>query len=45
MLKLVKRTVIAVLILMGLVTDVVLAQSYPNKTITFGSIIFTIFIV
>jgi tripartite-type tricarboxylate transporter receptor subunit TctC len=35
MLKLVKRIVIAALVLMGLVTNVVLAQSYPNKTITF----------
>ena len=35
MLKLVKRIIVAALVLMGLVTSVVLAQNYPNKTITF----------
>jgi tripartite-type tricarboxylate transporter receptor subunit TctC len=35
MLKLVKRSVITALVLTGLVAEVVLAQNYPNKTITF----------
>ena len=35
MLKLVKSTAFTALVFMGLVTDVVLAQNYPNKTINF----------
>ena len=34
MLKFVKKTAFTAFVLMGLVTNVVLAQSYPNKTIT-----------